>query len=82
MVPSKFYCPYCGLELSGSVHKNDSQAWYLFNCDYSRDSDEKPAIPELEVQKQRIAGLMAEKQKLELTIQATVERISQLETID
>lgn len=82
MVPPKFYCPYCGLELSGNGHKNDSQAWYLFNCDYNLARDEKPAIPELEVQKKRIVKLMAKKEKLELTIQATVERISHLETIE
>lgn len=80
MVPPKFYCPYCGLELSGDGHKNDSQAWFLFNCEYNRLRDEKPAIPELQVQKQRIVELMAEKDKLELTIQATVARIAQLET--
>lgn len=80
MEPPKFYCPYCQLELSDNGHKNDNQAWYLFNCDYNPASDEKPAIPELGMQKRRIVELRAKKDKLDLTIQATVDRIAYLET--
>lgn len=80
MEPPKFYCPYCQLELSGNGHKNDNQAWYLFNCDYNPASDKMQPIPELEIQKRRIVELRAKKDKLELTIQATVDRIAQLDT--
>ena len=80
MEPPKLYCPYCTLELSGDGHKNENEAWVRFECEYRPLTDDKQPIPELEMQKRRIDDLRAKKDKLELAIQATVDRIAQLET--
>lgn len=39
--PEKTYCPYCRLELKGSLHKNTLQAWEVFNCEYDSTKNRK-----------------------------------------
>lgn len=80
--PPRFYCPYCGLELSGNGHKSENQAWGLFNCEYSRSSDEKQPVPELEVQERHLARLRESKRTTGIAIKSVVARIHELETMN
>ena len=55
--PEKSYCPYCDLPLKGNQHENNTMAWDLANCEYDKTVDEKPPVPELSRNWEKVAQL-------------------------
>jgi len=75
----KLYCPYCKLELLGNEHLSDNEAWEVFNCEYRVSDDDKPPIPELEINKREIERLTKRKNAANKRIRELIARNSELE---
>ena len=78
MIKPKLYCPFCELELSGAVHKNNSYAWSEFNCEFNAKlQDEKPTT-EMQIKKKALSDKVKMKNKLNSDIRILKKRITEL----
>lgn len=77
-VKGKLYCPLCKLVLSGDGHANETEAWELFECEYSVSQYEEKPIPELEINKQEIKRLTERKNRINKGIRELKARNAEL----
>ena len=84
MKDQSFYCPVCGLELTGcdngDTHKLKGKAWDYYSCNY-RVSHESPPQTEFKRNSALMVNLSARKNKLNSRIRKLKHRNSELEII-
>ena len=78
MIKGRFYCPYCDLEMAGSGHLDEGEAWGMYECEYnSKASDLKP-ISEIDRNKGIIKRLTKQKNEINKNIRAIKRRNDEL----
>ncbi len=81
MEASKLYCPYCNLELAASGrHKNEDQAWLLFECDYNAAYGSKLPVGELVIRQEELKRVAEQRIALKKIARKLNERISELKS--
>lgn len=77
------YCPYCDLEMHGNIHKNESKAWGMHECEY-RSNDKLfplPVVTELERNKLAITRMTKEKNDINSAVRKLKARNIELDLI-
>jgi len=77
------YCPYCDLEMYGNRHKNEGEAWGMYECEY-RSNDKLfplPVVTELERNKLAITRMTKEKNDINSAVRKLKARNIEIDLI-